>query len=97
MRPAGEACRSRIAAGAAIDHDLAQRPLRRRLPAGPVRDDDVREIEDLLPAVPVRQAEEGVHAQQQAQRALRKFLAQLGQRIDRVGRARCAALRDRRR
>ena len=40
--------------------------------------------------MPVRQSEKCVHAEQQAQRALRKFLAQLGQRVDGVGGARAA-------
>ena len=40
--------------------------------------------------MPVRYSEERVHAEEQTQRPLRKFLAQLGQRIDGVGSA-CAA------
>src|SRR4051812_22576273 len=43
-------------ARATVDHELAQRPLRGRAPAGPVRHHDVREVEELAPAVPAGQA-----------------------------------------
>ena len=57
-----------------------------------MRDDHVRELEQLAPAVPVRQAQERIHAEQQTQRPARKFGAQLGQRVDGVGRSRAANL-----
>ena len=57
-----------------------------------MRDHHMREIEKLAPAVPVRQAEKSVHSKQQTQGALRKFPAQLGERVERVGRARAPDL-----
>ena len=52
------------AAGASIDHDLSEPAHRRGLPARAVRDDDVRKIEQLAPAVPVGRPEECVHAKE---------------------------------
>src|SRR3954470_15640744 len=43
-------------ARAMVHHDLAQRPHRRRLPAGAVRNHYVSQIEQLSPPVPVWQA-----------------------------------------
>jgi len=55
-----------------------------RAPSGPVRDDEVREVEQLVPAVPRRQAEECVHPNEQAERLLREVPAEARERIDRV-------------
>jgi hypothetical protein len=52
--------------GAPIHHQFAKRSLCGRFPAGAVRHDYVRQIEQLSPAMPVRQPEERVHAEQQA-------------------------------
>src|SRR5215472_6716280 len=71
-------------AGAVVDHELPERSPGRRLPPGPMGDDDVGEPEELAPAMPARQAEEGVHAEQQAQRPLWVLAAQLAERVDRV-------------
>src|ERR1700758_2625247 len=49
-----------------------------------MRYDYVGQVEQLAPAVPAGQAEEGVHPEQQTQRALRVLAAQLGERVDRV-------------
>ena len=38
-----------------------------RLPAGPVRDNDVGDAQDFIPAMPLRQPEKRIHAQYQAQ------------------------------
>src|SRR5215472_11461069 len=58
-------------AGAVVDHELTEGSLDRSFPPGAMRDDDVGQIEQLAPAAPARQAEEGVHAEQQTQGALR--------------------------
>src|SRR5215472_3302964 len=47
-------------ARAVVDHELPERPLGRRLPTGAVGHDDVGEPEELAPAMPARQAEEGI-------------------------------------
>src|SRR5690606_25960636 len=57
----------------------------RREPAGAVRDDEMRKLEQLLPAMPLRQAQERVHAEQQAERPRAVFRAKALERIDRVG------------
>jgi len=73
--------------GAAIDQQLTQRSQARRAPAGPVGDDDMGQVKNLAPLIPLRQTEKYVHAHDQAQRAAGKFGAQFAECIDRVGRA----------
>src|SRR4029453_6857978 len=68
-RPVQGVHRSRTA----IHHEFAERALGGGLPAGPVANHDMREIEQLTPAVPVRHPQERVHAEQQAQRSIRIF------------------------
>src|SRR5690606_16268977 len=65
--------------------ELTERAGLRREPAGAVRDDEMRKLEQLLPAMPVRQAQERVHAEQQAERPRAVFRAKALERIDRVG------------
>src|SRR5688572_20408699 len=53
-----------------------------------VRDDDVREIEDVVPAVPRREIEECIGADQQAQRTrVSHLISELGQCVDRIARS----------
>src|SRR3954469_85542 len=52
--------------------------------AGARHDNDVRELEELAPAMPFRKAVKGVGADQQQQRTLRFFIAQARKRIDGV-------------
>ena len=52
--------------------------------------DQVREFQNLTRAMPVRQAQESVHAEEQAQGALGKFSAQLDERIHGIGHATAA-------
>src|SRR3984957_6477862 len=80
------------AAGAVVHHHFPERPAGSRAPARAVCHDDVRKAEKVAPAVPLWQAEERVHAEQQAQRALRELRAQLRERVDRVGGTRTAYL-----
>ena len=95
--PSGE-CLVQIvdASRASIDHELAERATRRSSPAGTVRDHHVRELQDLAPLMPLRQAEKRIHAHDQAERTVGMFAPQLGQGEHRV---RCprAAPRGRRR
>ncbi len=77
----------------AVLHDqLAEHADVRRFPSRPVSHDDVGIIENFIPAVPGRKSEKRVHTDNQTQRTVRKFLAQRGNRIDRVRRAATAQL-----
>src|SRR3970282_1251738 len=55
---------------------LTDRPGVRRAPPRRVRDYEMREIEQSTPLVPRRELEEGIHAEQQAQRRFRQLGAQ---------------------
>ena len=72
------------APGAAVDHQLAQGPAGRRAPAGAVRDHHVRKLQDLAPLMPLRQAQERIHAHDEAERAVGMLSPQLGEREHRV-------------
>jgi len=58
----------------------------RRFPARPVRDNDMGEIKNLIPAMPACQPQECVHTNNQTQRCIRAFFTNLGQRVDCVRR-----------
>ncbi len=63
------------AAGATIHHDFAERPFLQAPSTRTMPDDDVREIEDVAPAMPVRKSQERIHAEHQVQRAVGIFAA----------------------
>ena len=56
----------------------------RRVPTRPLRHDDVREVEQLAPLVPVRQIQERVHTEQQTQRPVGEFRPEARERIERI-------------
>src|SRR6266496_4523726 len=60
--------------------------------ARPGDDDEMREIEKIVPAMPGRQARESIVADDQRQRPGRGFAAQFRERGDRVARARTVDL-----
>ncbi len=67
-----------------------QRAVERR--SRPCDDDEMREVENLAPAMPGRQPQERVGADDQRQRSRGGFVAQFRQRDDRVARARAIDL-----
>ena len=82
--PGGPLVQLADGARAAVYHHFTEGPAGRRFPAWAMGDDDMREIEQLTPAVPIGQAEECVHAQQQTKRAIGVLTTQLREGVDRV-------------
>src|SRR5580658_4468420 len=73
------------AARAAVDEKLPERTHAGRPPAGPVSDHQVSELQKLAPLVPLGQAQECVHADDETETSVRILMSQLGQGLDGVG------------
>src|ERR1700744_642 len=75
------------ATGAPVHQQLAERSHPGRAPARPVRHDQVRQLQQFLPLVPLRQAQESVHADDQAEAPVRVLMSQFAQGLDRIRRS----------
>src|ERR1700722_16408007 len=78
--------------GAPIAQKLSQRPHPGRTPARTMSNHQMGQLQQLAPLMPFRQAQEGVHTDDQAEAAVRILVTQLRQGLDRVGRAGLAHL-----
>ena len=75
--------RTRIASCPLVQQ-LGERPFGRTLPAGTMRDDQMREPEDLAPTMPARETKERVHTERQHERCRTLLATQLGEGVDGV-------------
>ncbi len=72
---------------AAVRQELTERAHVRGAPSGPVSDDNMGKLQNFTPVIPLGQAQERIHTDDQTDRTQRKFRAQCRQGIDRVRRS----------